>query len=101
MSEFRRSPEAEAELDGIWIYIARESGSIEIADRTIESVTERFWLLAKYPHMGRRRDHDLRVGLRSLAADDYVIIHRILEDDVVLILHVGHGSRDLEGLFGQ
>ena len=37
MSEFRLSPEAEGELDGIWIYIARESGSIEIANRTIEA----------------------------------------------------------------
>jgi len=101
MSEFRLSPEAEGELDGIWIYIARESGSIEIANRTIESIAERFWLLARYPHMGRRRDHDLRLGLRSLTVDDYVIIHRILEDDVVLILHVVHGSRDLEVLLGH
>lgn len=33
MSEFRLSPEAEAELDSIWMHIARESGSIEIATR--------------------------------------------------------------------
>jgi hypothetical protein len=32
--------------------------------------------------MGRRRDDDLRPGLRSLAADDYVIIHSIVENDV-------------------
>jgi hypothetical protein len=25
--------------------------------------------------------------------DDYLIIHRVVEDDVVLILHVVHGSR--------
>jgi hypothetical protein len=31
MSEFRLSPEAEAELDGIWLRIARESGSVDIA----------------------------------------------------------------------
>jgi len=33
MSEFRLSPEAEAELDGIWIHMAHESGSIDIATR--------------------------------------------------------------------
>jgi hypothetical protein len=33
MGEFRLSPEAEAELDGIWIGIARESGSVDIATR--------------------------------------------------------------------
>jgi len=45
----RLSTEAEAELDGIWYYIANESGSIEIADRFIESLTERFYLIAKNP----------------------------------------------------
>lgn len=64
----------------------------------MESITERFWLLARYPYMGRRRDDDLRPGLRSLAADDYVIIHRVVEQDVVLILHVVHGSRDIVAL---
>jgi toxin ParE1/3/4 len=101
MSEFRLSPEAEAELDGIWVHVARESGSIDIATRVLESLTERFWLLARYPYMGRRRDHDLRPGLRSFTADDYVIIHSIVEDDVVLILRVVHGSRDLVALLGN
>jgi plasmid stabilization system protein ParE len=46
MSEFRLSPEAEAELDGIWIHIARESGNIDIATRVVEGIAERFgyWL---------------------------------------------------------
>jgi len=101
MSEFRLSPEAEAELDDIWVRLARESGSVDIATRVVGSITERFWLLARHPYLGRRRDHDLRPGLRSLPADDYVIIHRIEEDDVVLILHVVHGSRDLVTLFGR
>jgi plasmid stabilization system protein ParE len=72
MSEFRLSPEAEAELDGIWIHIAGESGSADIATRVVEGITERFWLLARHPYVGRRRD-DLRSGLRSLAANDYVM----------------------------
>jgi plasmid stabilization system protein ParE len=50
--------------------------------------------------MGRQRNDDLRPGLRSLAANDYVIVHRILEDDVVLIVHVVHGSRDINALVG-
>lgn len=43
MSEVRLSPEAEAELDGIWIRIARESGSVDVATRAVESIAERFW----------------------------------------------------------
>ncbi len=100
MSEFRLSLEAEAELDGIWIHMARASGSIDIATRVVESVNERFWLLARYPYIGRRRD-DLAPGMRSFAAGDYVILRRIVEDDVVLILHVVHGSRDVPALAGR
>lgn len=69
MSEFRLSSEAETELDGIWIHVARDSGSTDIATRVVERITGRFWLLAR-----RRRDDDLRPGLRSLAANDF--IHR-------------------------
>lgn len=101
MSELRLSPQAEAELDSIWIHIARESGSTEAATRLVEAITERFSLLARNPYMGRRRDHDLREGLRSLVAGDYVLIHSIVEDDLVLILHVVHSHRDLAALFGN
>ncbi|HMD48462.1 MAG TPA: type II toxin-antitoxin system RelE/ParE family toxin [Bryobacteraceae bacterium] len=87
MSEFRLSPEAEAELDDIWVRIAHESSGIDVATRVVESITDRFWL-------------DLRPGLRSFPAEDYVIIYRI-EEDVVLILHVVHGSRDIAALFGH
>jgi hypothetical protein len=36
------APEAEIDLDGIWYYIARESDSIQIADRLIDSIIEKF-----------------------------------------------------------
>jgi toxin ParE1/3/4 len=96
MAEFRLSPEAEAELDEIWLYIARASGDIEIANRVVDSITDRFWLLAQHPYLGRRRDHDLKPELRSMAVEEYVIIHRIERDGAVLILHVMHGSRDIQ-----
>ncbi len=37
----RVAPEAERDLGEIWDYIARESGSMEIADRLIDSLTDR------------------------------------------------------------
>jgi plasmid stabilization system protein ParE len=46
----------------------------------------------------RRRDEDLRPGLRSFLAGEYVIIYRV-EDEEVLILHVIRASRDIEALF--
>src|ERR1700681_3407641 len=93
----RVAPEAEAELDNIWDYVAKDSGSIEIADRLIDSIAERFYLLACHPHIGRPRDEDLRPDLRSFPVGEYVIIYR-LEGEDVLILHVLRGSRDIEAL---
>ena len=95
----RVAPEAEAELDNIWYYVAKKSGSIEIADRLIDSITDRFFLLASHPNIGRARDADLRPGLRSFSVGEYVIIYRIGGKDV-LILRVVRGSRNIEALFG-
>lgn len=91
------APEAVRDLDEIWFYVATESGSIDTADRLIDSITKRFLLLSLYPHIGRLRDHDLRVGLRSFPVADYVIFYRAQGGDV-LIQRVIRGSRDLEGL---
>jgi toxin ParE1/3/4 len=96
----RVSPEAEADLDGIWVYIATESGSLDIADRFVDSLTDRFFLLSTNPYIGRRRDEDLRPGLRSFPVGEYVIIYRI-DDEEVVILHVVRGSRNIEALFSQ
>jgi len=96
----RVAPEVEAELDGIWSYVATESGDAEVADRLINSITDRFFMLSRHPYLGRRRDYDLRPGLRSLPVAGYVIIHRIEERDVI-ILHVFHGRRDLKTLLNQ
>ena len=93
----RVAPQAEADLDNIWNYVAEESGSLKIADRLIESITERFYLLSRHSHIGRRRDQDLLPGLRSFPVGEFVILYRIEDADVV-ILHVFRGSRDVEGL---
>jgi toxin ParE1/3/4 len=96
----RLAPQVETELDEIWYYTARESGSVEIADRIIDFIVERFFLLARHPYLGRSREYDLRVGLRSFPAGEYVIIYRVEGEDV-LILHVVRGSRDIEGLVNR
>jgi plasmid stabilization system protein ParE len=73
-----RSPQADSDLDSIWYYVASESGSVETADRLIDSITDRFFLLSNFPNIGRRRD-----------------------DEEVLILRVLRGSRNIEALFGH
>jgi toxin ParE1/3/4 len=95
-----RSPQADSDLDGIWYYVAFESGSAETADRLIDSITERFLLVANYPNIGRRRDDDLRPGLRSFPVGEYIIIYRLRDEDV-LILRGLRGSRNIQALFGR
>ena len=94
---FRLAPQAETELDAIWLYVARASGSIEIANRLIDTIADGLWVIGQHPRIGRRRDQDLRPGLRSFAVGDYIIVYRIEHEDAV-ILHVMRGSRDIENL---
>jgi toxin ParE1/3/4 len=96
----RLAPQAEADLDDIWLYVAKESGSIEIADRLIDSITHRFFLLANHPYLGRARDEDFGAGTRSFPVGNYVIVYCV-EDRAVLILRVAYGRRDLEAMFGH
>jgi plasmid stabilization system protein ParE len=93
------APKARADLDGIWTYIAIESGSDTLADRQIDAITARFHLIAEHPRIGRARDEDLGPGTRSFVADDYVIVYDIDGTDL-RILRVAHGRRDLVALFG-
>lgn len=77
--------------------LAKNSRSVDVADEVIDSITERFYLLAIYPHLGRRRDHDLRAGLRTFPAGEYVIVYCTTGEDVS-ILHVIRGSRNIRAL---
>ncbi len=49
--------------------------------------------------MGRNYAH-IRLGLRGLPLDGYVILYKIL-DDGVQILRVVNGRQDLESLFAD
>jgi len=96
----RVAPRAEADLDDIWYYVAKESSSIEIANRLIDTITDRFFVLASFPYIGRSRDEDFGPGCRTLAVGEYVIVYCIENEDA-LILRVVHGRRDLDALFGH
>jgi toxin ParE1/3/4 len=93
----RLAPLARADLDDIWAYVAGGTGDENRADQAVDLIAERFITLADYPRAGRVRG-DLRRGLRSFVADDYVIVYRVVRADVV-ILRIVHGRRDLRTLF--
>ena len=93
------SPRAPDDIDDIAYYISLESGSLETADRLLESIYRRFLLLGEHPHAGRRRD-DLRPGLRVFPSGQYLVLYRVEGDDV-LIQRVVRGSRDLAALLRE
>jgi len=92
----RLAPQAQADIDDIAYYVFVESGSIETADRLIESITTRVGLLGTHPRAGRRRD-DLRPGLRGFPVGEYVILYRIEASDAVILRVLG-GSMDIESI---
>jgi len=96
----RLAPHAERDLDDTWLYVAKESGSIEIANRLIDTITDRCAALGSFPYIGRPRDADFGLGCRSLAVGEYVIVYCV-ESGNALILRIVHGRRDLERLFGH
>ena len=53
---FRLAPQARADLDEIWDHVFSESGSEAIADRLLDSIADRFDVLADWPKAGRQRD---------------------------------------------
>ena len=70
----RVTGEVEVDLDEIWLYVAKESGSMDVATRLVDSITNRFFFLAGFRYAGRARDEDFGSGSRSFAAGEYVIV---------------------------
>jgi len=93
---FHVTKTAERELDEIFVYWAKRAG-LEVADRLIDSIEERFALLGDYPMIGRRCD-ELAPRVISLLAGSYLIYYR-KNRGVLDILHVFHGARDQESAF--
>ena len=91
MKRYRVSKAAENDLDEIFAYWA-ERASIGVADRLIDAVVERFWLLGEYTEAGRRGD-DIKPGTRCFPAGKYLIYYRKMRRGVE-IAHVFRGARD-------
>ena len=70
MKRYRVSKEAENDLDDIFAYWA-ERASLDIADRLIDAIVDRFWLLGEYPESGRECD-DIKPGTRCFPAAKYL-----------------------------
>lgn len=88
---------ATRDLIEIWQYLYEESGSEAVADRQIDALSERFYLLACYPRLGRARDDELGRGRRAYPVGQYLIVYTV-KGDSTQILRVAHGKRDVRVL---
>jgi hypothetical protein len=52
----RAAQEVAFELDEVWLYIAKQSGSADVATAVVESITDCFVTIGRNPKIGRRRD---------------------------------------------
>ena len=95
MSQVRKTPQADADLLEIALYIAEDS--IEASDRFLETIDEKLKLLARTPHMGRARD-ELAPGLRSFPVGNYVLFYRPIRGGIELVRALS-GARDIPALF--
>lgn len=94
-------PKADQDLDNQAFYYATQA-SPELGHRFLLAAHETFSLLASQPHMGwqSRLKHPGLASLRVFRVKGFekiLILYRALSD-VVEVLRVVHGSRDLQGL---
>ena len=93
---YRVSRNAEQDLDEIFLYWAKRAG-LKVADRLMDSITDRFWLLGEHPDAGRSSE-DIAAGVRCFPAGKYLIYYRQTRR-VTDILHIFHGAQDQKMAF--
>lgn len=99
MSGYAFHPEAYADLDEIWEYIAENS--IDAADRVVADIHSTLTTLALSPQIGHRRpDLTLRPLRFHPVHDDYLIVYAPDERPVwvVAIIHGRRNPRVLAGI---
>jgi plasmid stabilization system protein ParE len=96
----RLAPQARADLDEIWLYIARKSGSDKTATRHIDSIVRGFELLVKFPYIGKTLGVNKPQNVRTLTVRKYIVFYRPAESEV-RILRVIHAARDAYAVFAE
>ncbi len=90
-----RRPEAQGDLDDLWLFIARDDPVC--ADRFIDRVADTCNLLGENPLMGRSRA-ELAPDLRSFPVGNYMIFYQP-RDDGIEIVRIISAARDVDALF--
>ena len=88
------SPEARAQLDALYDYIAAKA-SADIALRFNDALLDQIDQLRDFPNRGTIRD-DIVAGLRTIGFRKRVTIAFVVEASVVLVAGIFYGGQDFE-----
>lgn len=89
---------AERDLAAIADHLTAEAGE-RAALRQIRRIRDRTGQLAEFPYSGVE-DALFGPGRRKLVVPPYIIVHRVVRDDLVRIVRVVHSSREPSNVFG-
>ncbi len=90
------SPEARAQLDNLYDYIA-EAASAATAFRFTNAILDQLESLRDFPNVGTRRD-DILAGLRTIGFRRRVTIAFVVEATEVLVIGLFYGGQDFEAV---
>jgi toxin ParE1/3/4 len=94
-------PEAEADLVELYRYIAKASGSIDVAFRLTERLRAVCFSLVDFSERGAPRN-DIKDGLRIIIHEGKTVIAYFVKGDSVIINNIFHAGRDWEtALLGE
>jgi toxin ParE1/3/4 len=92
------TPEAEGDLEGIWVYTAKV-WSVDQANHYIDDLVAKFELLAKAPFIARERT-EFVPPVRIHRHQSHVIIYRLAGENLD-ILRVAHMRQNWVSLLGD
>lgn len=88
------SPEAQAQLDALYDYIA-EAASPKIALRFNDAILDQLDSLRTFPQRGVARD-DILPGLRTIGFRKRVTIAFVVEETATYVVGIFYGGQDFE-----
>jgi toxin ParE1/3/4 len=93
----RLTPDAEADLEGIGDKIAEFNAARAVT--YVRELRERCHRIGEFPHAGPPRPQ-WGEGIRIAIHGSYIAVYRV-RDEMVQVLRVVHGARDLDALFEE
>lgn len=93
MREYRLTPAAEGDLEGIWRYTTEQWG-VKQANHYIDILSATFSDLAQHPKTAPACDH-IRLGYRRRSVEQHMIYFRITAQGISII-RVLHDRMDLQ-----